>query len=134
MNPEHPLFCEFPTQQHTSWQWFDATRNSRPLILDNLPKDYRPIVQVIDNIERNHKLGLIMEFRIGDGKILLVASDINKYQDKPEGRQLLKSIISYMDSDNFNPSYTITGNELIELLYGHVKEKDISNLMNISYE
>ena len=112
MNPEHPLFCEFPTQQHTSWQWFDATRNSRPLILDNLPKDYRPIVQVIDNIERNHKLGLIMEFRIGDGKILLVASDINKYQDKPEGRQLLKSIISYMDSDNFNPSYTITGNEL----------------------
>ena len=134
MDPTHPLFKDFPTQEHTSWQWFDATKNSRPLILDNLPKDYLPIVQVIDNIERNHKLGMIMEFKIGEGSLLLVTSDLKKYQDKPEGRQLLKSILNYMESDKFNPEFSISQNDFIYLLTGSASKKQIKDLMNISYE
>ena len=60
-NPEHPIFKGFPTEMHTNWQWFPVIKESHPLVLDNFAKDYRPIVQVIDNIERNHKLGLVME-------------------------------------------------------------------------
>ena len=66
-DPEHALFSEFPTENHTNWQWFPIVKASRPLILDNLPKSYRPLVQVIDNIERNHRLGLISEFAVGKG-------------------------------------------------------------------
>ena len=65
-NPEHPIFKGFPTEMHTNWQWFPMIKESHPAILDNLGKEYRPIVQVIDNIERNHKLGLIFEFQIGN--------------------------------------------------------------------
>ncbi len=57
-NPEHPVFASFPTDSFTNWQWFSIIKNSHPLILDITDKNYRPIVQVIDNMERNHKLGL----------------------------------------------------------------------------
>src|SRR5690606_27562397 len=48
-NPQHPLFNSFPTEFHTNWQWWAITKNARPLILDSTNKNYRPIVQVIDN-------------------------------------------------------------------------------------
>ena len=57
------------------------------MILDRLSDDYRPIVQVIDNVERNHKLGLLFEFKVGNGKLLVCMSDLKAVQDKPEARQ-----------------------------------------------
>ena len=134
MNPDHPVFDQFPTQSHTSWQWYDAVKNSYPLILGNLPKEYKPIVQVIDNIERNHKLGLLMEFNVGNGKLLVLMSDIYKYQDKPEGRQLLKSIINYMSSDKFKPEFNLSELQLKSLFTARVEIKNIKEFKNISYE
>ncbi len=64
-DPRHPLFNDFPTEFYTNWQWWPIVKNSRPFILDNTRADYRPVVQVVDNIERNHKLGLIFEFKVG---------------------------------------------------------------------
>ena len=57
-DPSHPVFREFPTEEHTDWQWFPVLKASRPMILDAL-RGYKPIVQVIDNVERNHRLGLL---------------------------------------------------------------------------
>ena len=36
IDPAHPLFREFPTQEHTNWQWFPVVKASHPLILDGL--------------------------------------------------------------------------------------------------
>lgn len=58
-DPNHPLFAEFPTESHSNWQWWYLVMNSRAIILDATPTDYRPIVQVIDNFDRNHKLGTV---------------------------------------------------------------------------
>jgi hypothetical protein len=115
MNPKHPLFNTFPTDFHTNWQWFSIIKASNSLILDNTANDYHPLVQVIDNLERNHKLGLIFEFRIGHGKLLVCMSQLNKIMDKPEAIQLYQSIINYMDSDNFYPNYKLSIEELGKL-------------------
>ena len=64
-DPAHPLFREFPTEEHTDWQWFPVLKASRPMILDAL-RGYKPIVQVIDNVERNHRLGV--RVRGGEGE------------------------------------------------------------------
>lgn len=106
-DPEHPVFNDFPTEFHTNWQWWSIVRNSRPLILDKTKKDFRPIVQVIDNMERNHKLGLIFEFKVGEGKLLVCMSRLNKIQQRPEASQLFNSMLKYMRSDQFNPDYEI---------------------------
>ena len=102
-DPQHPLFREFPTEEHTNWQWFPVLKASRPMILDALA-GYRPIVQVIDNVERNHRLGLVFEFKVGKGKLLVCCSDLESTLEYPEGRQFYKAVLDYMRSDDFQPS------------------------------
>jgi hypothetical protein len=132
-DPRLPLLSDFPTEFYTNWQWWPIVKNSRPFILDNTPKDYRPLVQVIDNIERNHKLGLIFEFAIGKGKLLVCMSNLKVIQDKPEGRQLYSSILRYMSSDKFNPAQALTREELVSLFTTKVSSKKITGVKNISY-
>ena len=105
-DPGHPLFKAFPTEEHTSWQWFPVLKASRPMILDQLD-GYKPIVQVIDNVERNHRLGLLFEFKLGEGKLLVCCSDLESVLGNPEGRQFYKAVLDYMRSDDFRPSVTL---------------------------
>ncbi len=134
MNPEHSLFTEFPTEYHTNWQWFPIIKSSRPLILDNMPSEYKPIIQVIDNIERNHKLGLLFEFKVGEGKLLVCMSEILSVQDKPEARQFYYALLKYVESDSFNPSFTVDVNELDQLFEYNGRKNSIQSLRNISYD
>lgn len=128
-----PLLSDFPTEFYTNWQWWPIVKNSHPMILDNTPKDYRPLVQVVDNVERNHKLGLVFEFAVGKGKLLVCMSNLKAIQDKPEGRQLYSSILGYMSSDKFNPVQTLTVQELIALFTTKVSAKKFTGVKNISY-
>ncbi|MBR1548408.1 MAG: beta-glycosidase [Prevotella sp.] len=131
-NPQHQLFCEFPTDEHTNWQWFPIIHHSRPAILDNLPRDYRPIVQVIDNVERNHRLGLVFEFAVGEGRLLVCMSDLECAREYPEGRQFYVSLLRYMQSDDFRPQLQIGWRELLDKLSGRVEEQQLKQLNNIS--
>src|SRR5262249_25860870 len=56
-DPAHPALAAFPTASHSDWQWWDLMSRGHALILDDAPPAYRPIVQVIDDPNRNHKLG-----------------------------------------------------------------------------
>ena len=131
-NPEHPIFKGFPTEMHTNWQWFPVIKESHPLVLDNFAKDYRPIVQVIDNIERNHKLGLVMEWKVGAGKLLVCMSDLEKAAKYPEGKAFYQSVIDYMRSADFNPSAEITVEELKKKLAEKPRQVSLKELNNIS--
>lgn len=114
-NPGHPVFSDFPTDFYTNWQWFSIVKASNSLILDDTSHDYRPIVQVIDNLQRNHKLGLIFEFKVGEGKLLICGSQLLLIQDKPEAVQLYQSMLNYMKSEAFSPSYQIDTEKLKHL-------------------
>lgn len=95
--------------------------------------DYRPTVQVIDNIERNHRLGLVMEFNVGRGRLLLLMADMNALEKEPEGRQFLSSLIEYLaDSDTFTTPITLYG--LKALLTQPEKKEEVEKLNNISYD
>ncbi len=115
MDPKHPLFDLFPTDFHTNWQWFNIVKNSRSLILDKLPKNYRPIVQVIDNLERDHKMGMIFEFKIGEGKLLVCTSRLKENLNYPEVNSFYNSIINYMNSDFFKPTFDVKIQQVKEL-------------------
>ena len=114
-NPEHPLFKDFPTDTHTNWQWYAIIKASNPLILDNTGKSYRPVVQVIDNLERNHKLGMLFEFKVGKGKLLVCMSQLNMIMDNPEAKQLYNSIVNYMNAADFNPADEVSATALGDL-------------------
>ena len=131
-DPSHPIFRGFPTQMHTNWQWFPVIKASHPMMLDNTGKDYRPIVQVIDNIERNHKLGLIFEFQVGNGKLLVCMADLEAATSYPEGRAFYRSVLEYMTSVDFAPKTRITLEDFQRLMTTPVVEGKIGELNNIS--
>ena len=132
-NPKHPIFSQdFPTEMHTNWQWFPVIKESQPLVLDNFAKDYKPIVQVIDNIERNHKLGLVMEWKVGKGKLLVCMSDLEKAAVYPEGRAFYESVLCYMRSPEFNPQTEIGIADLRKTLKEEPRKMSLKELNNIS--
>ena len=131
-DPKHPIFKGFPTQMHTNWQWFPVIKASHPMMLDNTGKDFRPIVQVIDNIERNHKLGLIFEFQIGKGKLLVCMADLEAASSYPEGRAFYRSVLQYITSEDFAPKTHITLEDFQKLMTTPVVEGKIGELNNIS--
>ncbi len=103
-DPRHPLFAQFPTEFYSDWQWYDLQPNSRSLILDDTPAAFRPLVQVIDNFARNHKLGSVFEARVGKGKLLVCAIELAPNRPKrPATQQFARSLFAYLASPNFKP-------------------------------
>ncbi len=115
-DPRHPLFAHFPTEMHSNWQWYELLQRSRSFILDDAPAAYRPLVQVIDNFSRNHKLGLVFEGRVGAGQLLVCGLDLPYQVKEPAARQLLASLYAYAGSGKFAPEQEL-GSELLEKLF-----------------
>lgn len=115
-DPESPLMEHFPTEFHSNWQWWQLVKNSKPIILDDTPADYKPMVQTIDNFARNHKLGMVFETKYGMGSALICAIDLLNLQDKPEARQLYYSMLNYVKSNKFSPNKELSKDVLHKIL------------------
>jgi hypothetical protein len=115
-DPEHPALAEFPTSFHSDWQWWDLMSQARALVLNSAPAAYRPIVQVIDDPNRNYKLGAVLEARVGKGKLLVTTFDIETALDiRLAARQLRHSLMNYAASNRFDPK-TALDMELLDSL------------------
>ncbi len=89
------------------------------MILDDLPKELRPTVQVIDDWVTNRKLGLVFEARMGGGKLLVCSIDLRKdLEHNPVARQMLHSLLHYMSSSRFKPAVTLAPAEVRSLIDG----------------
>ncbi len=107
-DPKHPALAQFPTEFHSNWQWWDLVSKSRFMILDELPAELRPIVQVIDDWNTNRRLGIIFEAKVGKGKLLVTGIDLkNDLTRRPVARQMLDSLLKYMESSAFAPKSSI---------------------------
>lgn len=131
-DPGHPLLKYFPTECHSDWQWWSITRNSRPMILNATRGEYRPLIQVVDNIERNHKLGLVFEFAVGKGKLLVCMTDLQAIAGTPEGNRFRTSLLRYMKSDAFHPTEQLAWKELDALFHADINQRQIIGVKNES--
>ncbi|WP_160683341.1 sugar-binding domain-containing protein [Clostridium sp. C2-6-12] len=112
----HPVFKDFPCEEYSTYQWWNIVSNSRSIILNDTQKDFRPIVQTIDNFERNHKLGLLFECNVLNGKLLVCTCDVKKIINEIEGKQFLYSVFNYIRSKDFNPKFEINISQLKNIL------------------
>ena len=146
-DPKHPAFRDFPTESHSNWQWADlmgcftaaesfrtagapadycdniekawgdVKNRSKAIVLNGTPEDFRPIVQIIDNYERNYKLGMVFETRVGKGCLLVCAMDLDTdAAHRPAASQLKRSLLNYMQSPNFHPAFELPASLLNEIL------------------
>ncbi|MCY4780415.1 glycoside hydrolase family 2 [Sphingobacterium sp. UT-1RO-CII-1] len=103
-DPEHPMFSSFPTAGHTDWQWWDLHLNSTTMIIDSL-EGGSPLIEMIDNFANNRKLSLAFEGMVGKGKLFVTSIDLHTDLNKRfVAKQLLKSILGYMNSEDFQPA------------------------------
>ncbi|MGC8991762.1 MAG: hypothetical protein ACP5MD_16730, partial [Verrucomicrobiia bacterium] len=107
--PQHPLFAEFPTEFHSNWQWWYLVTRSSAMILDQLPIELRPTVQVIDDWVTARKLGLLFEAKVGQGRLVVCSIDLERDLDTdPVARQFRYSLFKYMASHRFAPQISVT--------------------------
>jgi hypothetical protein len=106
-DPKNPALAGFPTDSHTNWQWWYLIHRSGAMILDDLPPELHPLVQVIDDWVTNHRLGLAFEARVAGGRLLVSSMDLQGAGD-PVRRQMLHSLVTYMSGDRFEPRAELT--------------------------
>ena len=118
-DPKHPALAKFPTEFHSNWQWWYLVSRAGAMILDDLPKDLRPTVQVIDDWVTNHKLALIFEGKVGKGRLLVCSIDLKRDLDaNPVARQMLHSLLDYMAGSKFKPAVALTPGQIRGLMTG----------------
>jgi hypothetical protein len=123
LDPKHPAFASFPTELHSNWQWWDLLTRCRPMILDEAdalqswPKSCRPLVQLIDGWKSNRKLALLVQARVGPGRLAICSMDIESDLDqRPAARQLRHSLLGYLNSPAFDPRDEVTP-EMVQGLF-----------------
>ena len=109
---DHPALELFPTQEYSTPQWYDIVTAADCTILDDTPAEFTPIVQMIDNFERNHKLGILWEAKVGSGSLLVCTSRLSEIATRPEVRWLAKSLLHYAASEAFVPQQSVTAEQL----------------------
>jgi hypothetical protein len=115
---KHPALAEFPTEASGDWQWMQLVRGARGFNLGHFPMDLQPIVQVIDDWNRNWKLGAIFECRVGQGRLIVSVFDLtNNLADHPVARQLRRSLLDYMASDRFKPAVAVSAEDFQRVLF-----------------
>jgi hypothetical protein len=115
---KHPALAGFPTEDHMDWQWTELVASSRAMNLDRLPRGLQPIVQPIDDWNRNYKLGVLFEARVGNGKLMVSTADLeNRLDERVVARQLRKSVLDYMAGPGFQPKATVPAAEFRATLF-----------------
>jgi hypothetical protein len=108
-DPKHPALAAFPTDGFTSFQWWDVLEGSRAFVLNDTPAAFRPVVPMIDDYHRNHKLGAVIEAKVGKGRLLATSLDLTRdLSQRPAARQLLHSLQQYAAGERFQPTQELT--------------------------
>ena len=108
-DPDHPALAAFPTDYHSDWQWWELVSRAKPMVLDELSQELRPIVQVVPDWFRPQRLGLAFEVKVGQGKLLVCSVDLKSdLENRPVARQLRHSLLRYAASDAFAPTTSVS--------------------------
>lgn len=112
-DPRHPALSAFPTEKHSNWHWWHVVAHAWPMILDGIPEQVRPVVSVIDDWFTQHRLALVVEARVGRGRLLVTSVDLSA--DDLVVQQLRRSLLGYLASDSFRPEVELNETQLRRL-------------------
>ncbi|WP_128761937.1 sugar-binding domain-containing protein [Leeuwenhoekiella aestuarii] len=103
VDPEHPLFQDFPTDFHSDLQWWSILNKQQVMHLEDFPPAFKPLIQPIDTWFMNRRLAMAFEAQVGNGKLMVISVDLNDPKKDAAAHQLYYSLQQYMNSDDFNP-------------------------------
>ena len=106
----HPLFSYgFPTDDWSDLNWWELLNRAQVMNLRELPSDYQSPIQPIDTWHVSRKLGMLVEARVLNGRLLITTIDISsRLSHRLVARQLRSAILRYMKGSDFRPTLTLT--------------------------
>ncbi len=115
-DPKHPALADFPTEFHSNWQWWYLIHRAGALRLDLLPAATAPVVRVIDDWVTARPLGLVVEGRVGQGRIVICGFDLTREADDPVSIQMHSSLVRYLGSKARPPAVEFTLEQIQSLI------------------
>lgn len=111
----HPVARAMFSADYSEPQWYTSVTNAACAVLDAAPVGYRPAVQMIDNVERNHRLGLIFEAKVSGGRLLVCTVRLD--DTDPARNRLHHALCDYVRSPEFAPEAALDA-EMLKRLFG----------------
>ena len=128
---DHPIFRHFPTRQSGGWQWENILENARGFHMAGL-EQIRPIVQSIDDWNRNLLQSLIFEARAGKGRLLLVSANLEaSFEESPERYSFKRAILAYAASEDFCPEAEVDFDNIESKLFPMLRMDELTE--NVTY-
>ncbi len=116
-DPKNPALAEFPTDFCSDWQWWYLIHRAGALRLDLLLRNLKPVVRVIDDWVTARPLGLVVEGRVGPGKIVVCGFDLTSAAlTDPVSRQMRTSLTDYLASPRCRPDTELTVEAISQLV------------------
>ena len=113
IDTQHPLFKNFPSDTWGNLNWWELLNRAQVMNLTGLPASYQSPVQPIDTWHLSRKLGMILEAKVGKGRLLMTTMDIDRdLEHRLVARQMRAAILRYMESADFKPSLSISIDEI----------------------
>ena len=104
----HSIFDLFPTDYHSDLQWWELVNKAQVMQFSDFPHNFQPLVQSIDTWFLSRKIGMLFEANVLGGKLVMTTMDItNNLDQRLVARQMRTSILHYMNSNRFQPVYTL---------------------------
>jgi hypothetical protein len=93
----HPVFAGFPVARHSDWHLWELTFGRRALDIAGVP--FAPIIRVIDDWNENRDLVMLAEARIGNGRLIVSAIDLeDDLATRPVARSFRNALADYAAS------------------------------------
>lgn len=105
---DHPALEGFFSDFFTTPQWYELVSHASLAVMDRAPAGFRPIVQMIDNFQRCHRLGLLWEAKVGRGRLLVCTARLDQIMEFPEVQAFARGLLRYAASESFAPAQELT--------------------------
>ena len=115
IDKQHPLFKSFPTDDWANLNWWELLNKAQVMNLRELPADYQPAIQPIDTWHVSRKLGMVIEAKVGKGKLLMTTMDLDTdLGHRLVAAQMRSAILNYMISTDFNPAIELSADVITD--------------------
>ena len=113
----HPALDSFPHDNFCDLQFVYLIRDALPMEFTPLkPYGVRPIVRGIDWYRTNRDNAYLVEFSVGQGKVLATSFNIlPRMKDHLEVRDFMSRLVNYALGDQFRPSAKVPAAEFLKL-------------------
>ncbi len=114
---DHPALADFPHEGLCDLQFVWMIRDVLPMEFSDLrPYGVQPILRMIDHYAANRNNAHLLEFKVGQGRVLACSLNLRARLPKHiEARVLLDNLVRYTQGDQFQPTANVPSDVFLKL-------------------